>query len=118
MVLENASGSDISSTYLTELCNASASRVTLPQAKGRRGSLANTSLAVRSLCCKSESVIITLDLDDALIRKSVLSTLTGAYAARALLTVGRMFKTGKPDASSMLPVNFCCCQYSRGAGNT
>ncbi len=94
MVFDNASGSDVSSTYLTELCNESASRVTLPQAKERRGSLADTSLTVRSLCCNSESVIITLDLDDALIGKFVLSTLAGAYAAKALLTVGGMFKTG------------------------
>ena len=72
------------------------SRITLLQPRVRRGQLANTALAIRHLCSDSGAVVITLDMDDALIGDDVLIRLDEAYAKGADVTVGSMVRTDKP----------------------
>lgn len=86
-------------------------RVTLIQPRERRGQLANMTLAIRHVCTNPDSVIITLDLDDALIGKSVLDRLENEYLKGADVTVGSMLRT---DKHAEYPVVFDAPRRSRG----
>lgn len=86
-------------------------RVTLIQPRERRGQLANMTLAIRHVCTNADSVIITLDLDDALIGTSVLDRLENEYLKGADVTVGSMLRT---DKHAEYPVAFEAPRRSRG----
>jgi broad specificity phosphatase PhoE/SAM-dependent methyltransferase len=86
-------------------------RVTLIQPRERRGQLANMTLAIRHICTNPDSVIITLDLDDALIGSSVLDRLGTEYLKGADVTVGSMLRT---DKHAEYPVAFDTPRQSRG----
>ena len=86
-------------------------RVTLIQPRERRGQLANMTLAIRHVCTNPDSVIITLDLDDALIGSSVLDRLGSEYLKGADVTVGSMLRT---DKHAEYPVAFDAPRQSRG----
>jgi hypothetical protein len=73
-----------------------AARTTLLRPRWRRGKLANLLLAVRQVCTDPETVIVTVDLDDALVSEEVLEVLDREYSAGADLTVGSMIRTDKP----------------------
>ena len=75
------------------------------------GQLANTVTAIRDLCADPDAVIITLDMDDALIGTEVLKELASEYGAGADLTVGSMVRTDKP---ADYPANFADLVSSRG----
>ncbi|MBY0312061.1 MAG: glycosyltransferase [Phycisphaerales bacterium] len=70
-------------------------RITLIQPRERRGQLANMTLAIRHVCTNPESVIVTLDLDDALIGSSVLDRIEHEYSSGADVTIGSMLRTDK-----------------------
>ena|GEM_PF-426162 len=70
-------------------------KVTLLQPRVRRGQLSNMTTAIRHICTNPDSVIITLDLDDALIGPGVLDRLGTEYQAGADATVGSMLRTDK-----------------------
>jgi GT2 family glycosyltransferase/SAM-dependent methyltransferase len=55
----------------------------------------NNLIAIREICSNPESVIITLDADDALIGADVIDQLKKAYNEEADLTVGSMIRTDK-----------------------
>ena len=61
----------------------------------RRGLLANMVTAIRSVCANPETVIVTLDADDALIGDDVLLRLAAEYRRGADVTVGSMLRTDK-----------------------
>ena len=88
-----------------------ASNITLLQPRRRRGQLANTVLAIRRLCKNPNTVIITLDMDDALIGNDVLLTLKREYETGADLTVGSMVRT---DKDAKYPATFSDLHTSRG----
>jgi len=77
------------------LLNRWPDRFTLVRPRLRRGSLANTVLAIRHLCGNPDSVIVTLDADDALLGPSVLDRVAAEYAKGADVTVGSMLRTDK-----------------------
>lgn len=85
--------------------------ITLLQPRVRRGQMANTVLAVRSLCTDPSAVIVTLDMDDALIGDCVLAELNHAYQQGADLTVGSMVRT---DKHAEYPANFVDLHAARG----
>jgi ubiquinone/menaquinone biosynthesis C-methylase UbiE len=58
-------------------------------------SIENNLIAIREICSNPESVIITLDADDALIGTDVIIQLRKAYNEGADLTVGSMIRTDK-----------------------
>lgn len=58
-------------------------------------SMENNLIAIREICSNPESVIITLDADDALIGADVIDQLRKAYNEGADLTVGSMIRTDK-----------------------
>ena len=64
----------------------------------RRGGMANLVWAVRHVCANPESVVVTLDADDALIGDRVLDRLHDVYSSGADLTVGSMLRTDKEVA--------------------
>lgn len=88
-----------------------ADRVTLLQPMERRGQLANTAWAVRHVCTNPESVIITLDLDDALLGEDVVETVLSEHLRGADVTVGSMLRT---DRHVEYPVSFDNPRGSRG----
>jgi 2-polyprenyl-3-methyl-5-hydroxy-6-metoxy-1,4-benzoquinol methylase len=55
----------------------------------------NNAIAIREICSNIESVIITLDMDDALIGDRVIECLREHYQTGADLTVGSMLRTDK-----------------------
>lgn len=94
VLLDDASDPGLSSE-LDWLCRSIAGQVTHLRLPFRRGLLANMDLAIRRLCGNPESIIVTLDLDDALIGTDVIDTLVNTYAEGADLTVGSMLRTDK-----------------------
>jgi glycosyltransferase involved in cell wall biosynthesis len=86
---ENSAG------FVELLLNRWPDRFTLVRPRLRRGSLANTVLAIRHLCGNPDSVIVTLDADDALLGPSVLDRVAAEYAKGADVTVGSMLRTDK-----------------------
>ena len=71
------------------------SQITYFSRRSRAGGLANLAFAVRRLCSDPESIIITLDMDDALIGEGVLERLSVAYNQGADMTSGSMLRTDK-----------------------
>lgn len=78
-------------------------RITLIRNETRRGALYNTWNAISRYCDDPETVIITLDADDALIGDSVLERLRAEYDGGADVTVGSMLRL---DKEARYPVNF------------
>ena len=70
-------------------------RVTLVRNEHRRGGMYNTWNAVNNFCADPESVIITLDADDALIGDRALERVRGEYEDGADVTVGSMLRLDK-----------------------
>ncbi len=58
-------------------------------------SIENNVIAIRDICSNPESIIITLDMDDALIGPDVIACLREKYNKGADLTVGSMMRTDK-----------------------
>jgi SAM-dependent methyltransferase len=110
IIVDDASNEE-SSQFLELLCQPHAERITLVKAPQRRGQLANMVLAIRQLCGNPDSVILTVDLDDALLGAQVLERVAQAYRAGADLTVGSMLRT---DKHRNYPVNFIQPRQNRG----
>ena len=70
-------------------------RATLVRNEDRRGGMYNTWNAVANYCADPESVIITLDADDALIGEHVLERVRAEYEDGADATVGSMLRLDK-----------------------
>ncbi len=68
-------------------------------------------LAIRHVCTDANSVIVTLDMDDALIGPKVLDRVAEAYADGAQVTVGSMLRT---DKHVEYPVTFDSPRQARG----
>src|SRR5206468_3217399 len=81
------------------------------RARRRRGLLANLVLAIRSLCGNPNSVILTLDADDALLGNNVLDRVAREYERGADVTVGSLLRT---DKHVRYPVNFESPRKNRG----
>ena len=90
---------DYARTLLAPYCD----RVTLVRNEERRGGMYNTWNAVPNFCADPESVIITLDADDALIGEHVLERVQAEYADGADATVGSMLRI---DKQAIYPPNF------------
>ena len=76
-------------------CSSLDDRCTIVRNRRRQGLLANMVTAIRSVCVNPESVIVTLDADDALIGDKVLERLATEYERGADVTVGSMLRTDK-----------------------
>lgn len=87
------------------------SRTTIIRTHQRRGQLANMVWAIRHVCSDPESVIVTLDADDALIGPSVLARLKAEYERGADVTVGAMLRT---DKHARYPVTLSNPRANRG----
>jgi broad specificity phosphatase PhoE/glycosyltransferase involved in cell wall biosynthesis/SAM-dependent methyltransferase len=89
-------GSDTQSReYLRLALEPWRERCTLIQPRERRGQMANLTLAIRHVCTNPNSVIVTLDLDDALIGPDVLDRVAEEYTRGSEVTVGSMLRTDK-----------------------
>lgn len=92
-------GSDpLSREFLCSLTPTLGSRVTFLSPRERCGSLANLVLAIESICTNPQSIVMTLDLDDALLTDRVLDHVGSAFAAGADVTIGSMLRTDKHRA--------------------
>ena len=78
-------------------------RITLIRNETRRGALHNIWKAVNMICTDPETVIITLDADDALIGGHVLDRVQAEFADGADVTVGSMLRL---DKQASYPANF------------
>ena len=84
---------------------------TMVRNRRRRGLLANMVTAIRMICTDPETVIVTLDADDALLGDRVLERLAAEYARGADVTVGSMLRT---DKATEYPVCFDRPRERRG----
>ena len=78
-------------------------RVTIVRNATRKGLLYNTWNAIANYCADPQSVIITLDADDALIGTGVLERLRVEYENGADVTVGSMLRL---DKEAVYPADF------------
>lgn len=92
-------------------CRPFGSRITVLRRHNRKGLLANIVLAVRELVQLSDTVIVLLDLDDALADHKALGTVAAAHSEGADLTVGSMLRT---DKAAFYPVDFLDPRNKRG----
>ena len=92
-------------------CASLGARCTVVRNRRRRGLLANVVAAVRMICTDPETVIVTLDADDALIGDRVLERLAVEYERGADVTVGSMLRT---DKAANYPVCFDRPRARRG----
>ena len=76
-------------------CGSLGESCTVVRNRQRRGLLANMVTAIRSICRDPETVVVTLDADDALIGDRVLERLAAEYHRGADVTVGSMLRTDK-----------------------
>ena len=81
--------------YAGTLLASYGDRITLVRNEHRRGGMYNTWNAVTNFCADPESVIITLDADDALIGEHVLERVQAEYENGADATVGSMLRLDK-----------------------
>ena len=86
-------------------------RCTIIRNRRRRGQLANMVTAIRLVCADPNTVIVTLDADDALIGNQVLLRLAEEYDRGADVTVGSMLRT---DKLANYPVRFDRPREHRG----
>ncbi len=100
--------------HLDSAWEALRERCTIIRNRHRRGLLANMVTAIRTVCTNPDSVIVTLDADDALIGDRVLARLATEYARGADVTVGSMLRT---DKAKDYPVCFDRSRERRGGGN-
>ena len=89
--------------YAETLLAPYADKVTIIQNDTRRGTLYNTWNAIRNYCADPETVVITLDADDALIGSNALSRVKAEYDDGADVTVGSMLRL---DKEAHYPVDF------------
>ena len=92
-------------------CRSLGKRCTIIRNRLRRGLLANMVTAIRVVCADPDSVIVTLDADDALIGDEVLERLAANYERGADVTVGSMLRT---DKVADYPVRFDRPRLHRG----
>ncbi len=78
-------------------------RVTIVRNTARKGLLYNTWNAITNYCAEPQSVIITLDADDALIGTGVIERLRQEYENGADVTVGSMLRL---DKEAVYPADF------------
>ena len=102
VVVDDASTNGLGD-YAEMLFSHFAGRVTIVRNRRRRGLLFNTWNAITNYCSNPESVIITLDADDALLGPHVLDRVRAEYAAGADVTVGSMLRL---DKEARYPVDF------------
>ena len=89
--------------YAATLTANHSQRITLIRSQTRRGGLYNTWNAVTRFCADPETVIVTLDADDALVGAGVLDRVRAEYDSGADATVGSMLRL---DKEVSYPVNF------------
>ena len=92
-------------------CASLGARCTVVRNRRRLGLLANMVTAVRMICADPETVIVTLDADDALIGDRVLERIAAEYERGADVTVGSMLRT---DKAADYPVRFDRPRERRG----
>ena len=97
--------------YFEIACARLGERCTVIRNRRRRGLLANMATAIRSICVDPDSVIVTLDADDALIGDRVLKRLAAEYDRGVDATVGSMLRT---DKAVDYPVCFARPRERRG----
>lgn len=81
---------------LPHLLGPLAQRTTLIRRETRRGHLANMRLAVGEICSSPDSLVVILDLDDALMDPSAVRRLRGAMQEGCDVVLGAMFRPDKP----------------------
>ena len=86
-------------------------RVTLLQNLVPLTPMENIDIAIKRLCKNLDSIIVMVDLDDALIGSDALGTVLEAYEGGADLTVGSMLRT---DKHKEYPVDLVNPRASRG----
>ena len=94
VIIDGASGNGLGD-YIEMLVRPFKDKVTFVREKDPKGLLFSTWLAITHFCSNKESVIITLDADDALIGRKVLDRVKQEYDNGADATVGTMLRTDK-----------------------
>ncbi len=109
VVIDDAS-TPVHRDFMRRLCGRYRERVTFLSRCSRRGQLENLVTAVRHVCSDPDSIIVTLDGDDALLGRGTLRRVWQAHADGADATVGSMLRTDKHlsyqvDFDAPVPLN-------------
>ena len=94
VVVDDASSNGFGD-YAEVLLGDQADRFTIIRNSTRRGALFNTWNVITKLCDNPDTVILTLDADDALLGGHVLARVRAEYEAGADVTVGSMLRLDK-----------------------
>jgi glycosyltransferase involved in cell wall biosynthesis len=86
-------------SLLPHLLGPLAQRTTLIRRETRRGRLANMRFVIGEVCTSPDSLVVILDLDDALMDPSVVRRLRGAMQEGCDVVLGAMFRPDKPIKS-------------------
>lgn len=111
IIIDDASDNG-AAEYTEILISTISEKVTFIRNKIRKGSIANLYRAVHALVQSPETVILTLDADDALIGSDVLKRIAREYEKGADVTVGSMKRT---DKDVVYPVCFDDPRNKRGS---
>lgn len=95
IVIDDGSPAD-ETWHIPMLLGSLCDRTTLIRRERRYGYIPNFVIAVEDICRNPETLIVTLDLDDALMSPDVASRLLAAQAEGADLINGVMFRPDKP----------------------
>jgi hypothetical protein len=97
VITDDASGNG-SGSYLEFLCKPLACKITLLRNRVRMGQMANTFCGIKNYIANKNAIVLTLDLDDALLGDNVLGIVGEAYEKGADATVGSMLRMDRPHA--------------------
>lgn len=111
LVIIDDDSDDGGEAYLPRLCAAFGKRMTLVRRRQRMGALANLVLAAKHFIVRPETIVVLVDLDDALATAESLAEVAQAYELGADVTVGTMVRT---DKHIELPVDFDEPRKKRG----
>ncbi|WP_286240960.1 glycosyltransferase family A protein [Neptuniibacter halophilus] len=96
LIVIDDGGSFANNWHLPLLLGTMKSRTTLIRRRERFGYIRNFKAAIGEICSNPESLIVTLDLDDALMSSDVVAKLYEAINSGADLINGGMFRPDKP----------------------
>jgi hypothetical protein len=114
IVIDDASD-PVAASVLAPCLGFLSGRLTLIHNTERLGRVQNKWNAVHDLIDSPSTLLVVLDMDDALISRDVVSQLYAAKARGAELIVGGVFRPDKP--LKLYPTDFSQAASNRGAGN-
>lgn len=114
LIVIDDNSNNASLDWILYLSDKYAHKMTLIKRYIRCGYIQNLFFAVRDIISNKDSVVISLDIDDALAHKNAIALVKDEYKKGADVTIGSMLRT---DKHKDYPVSFENVRKTRGIGN-